>query len=207
MDKHFLTEPIEDEALSSIRAGDLVYYTGTLFTARDHVHLRVVKEKRELPVDLKGGAIFHAGPIMRSLEDHGNRYEVISIGPTTSMRMESLEAPFIEKTGIKLMIGKGGMGERTTQACRIHRCLHAVFPGGCAVLAASKVVSVKGVHWLDLGMPEAIWEMEVKEFGPLLVSIDSQGNNLFQEQAALYQVRKEEALLELDRFLRRQLEL
>ncbi len=195
-----LDVPILKEDIEDIRIGDLIYLTGTLVTARDDVHLRVVKQGDLLPLSLINGAIFHAGPIMQETEIE-NHYEVISIGPTTSMRMERYEKEFLEKTGVRLVIGKGGMGKRTADACRELNCLHAVFPGGCAVLASSQVEAVEAVHWLELGMPEAVWVMCVKDFGPLLVSIDSEGNNLFEEQKELYEQRKEIALKEINTYL------
>jgi L(+)-tartrate dehydratase beta subunit len=201
MSIHTLSTPISEESIRSIKAGDLVFLTGTLVTARDDVHLRLVKQGDALPTNLKDGAIFHAGPIMTPIVGEEGRYEVISIGPTTSMRMERYEKDFIEQTGVRLIVGKGGMGPRTAEACVESGCLHVVFPGGCAVLAASQVVEVKSVHWLDLGMPEALWEMEVKNFGPLLVSIDAHGNNLFEEQKVLYNERKESILENLNQFI------
>jgi len=112
----------------------------------------------------------------------GDEWEVVSIGPTTSMRMELYEAEFIERTGVKMIIGKGFMGSRTVEACRKHRCIVTVFPGGCAALAAERVKRVLGVHWLDLGVPDALWVLEVEEFGPLIVTIDSHGNNMYTER-------------------------
>jgi len=143
---------------------------------------------------LRRMAIFHAGPIMQEIEGHKGKYRVVSIGPTTSMRMEKYEKEFIAKTGIKLMVGKGGMGPSTAEACREYKAVHAVFPGGCAVLAAACVEEVEKVEWLDLGMPEAVWVMRVREFGPLIVSIDTQGNNLFENNKKVIETRKALAL-------------
>jgi L(+)-tartrate dehydratase beta subunit len=129
--------------------------------------------------------IFHAGPIVRG------DAELVSIGPTSSIRMELWAADFIAKTGVKIMIGKGGMGSRTAAACREREAIHCVYPGGCAALGAGQVEKIEGVYWKELGMPEALWVMKVREFGPLIVSIDTRGNNMFAENAALYADRKE----------------
>lgn len=201
MSIHHLTTPISNDDIRNINAGDLVFLTGTLVTARDDVHLRVVKQLDRLPLDLRDGAIFHAGPIMAEIPEQPGRFEVISIGPTTSMRMERYEHEFIEQVGIRLIVGKGGMGSRTEEACKKYGCLHTVFPGGCAVLAASRVLEVRNVYWSDLGMPEALWEMEVKDFGPLLVSIDTKGNNLFEKQKVIYNDKKEEELQRINRYI------
>lgn len=192
MSRIVLSTPICEEELKKLRIGDVFFLTGELATGRDDVHRRVVREQQALPADLNGKAIFHAGPIMKQRTDGG--YDVVSVGPTTSMRMEAYESEFIEKTGVRLMIGKGGMGEKTAEACRRLGAVHAVFPGGCAVLAAGLVEAVDGVEWLDLGMPEAVWRMRVKAFGPLIVSIDTQGANLFERNQALFRERKEAIL-------------
>jgi L(+)-tartrate dehydratase beta subunit len=178
-----------------LNAGDLVYISGILVTGRDEVHHRVVRRHLPPPVDLTGRAIFHAGPIVK--QHPSGAYEVVSIGPTTSMRMEQCEAEFLEATGVRLIVGKGGMGPKTAEACRTLGAVHTVFPGGCAVLAADRVTAVEGVEWLDLGMPEAMWIMAVQDFGPLIVSIDTGGNNLFEHNRALFTRRKDAALDEL----------
>lgn len=199
MSKRILTTPIKDEDLASLNIGDIIYLTGHLITARDDVHHRLIKQNQELPVDLKGMAIFHAGPVMQEIEGQPGRYRVISIGPTTSMRMEKYEKEFIARTGLKLIVGKGGMGPRTAEGCKEYKAVHAVFPGGCAVLAASRVEEVERVEWLDLGMPEAMWVMRVKEFGPLIISIDTKGNNLFAKNVQEFNQRKAAVVEEICR--------
>lgn len=186
--KKILTTPIKDEDLLSLKAGDVVYLTGTLVTCRDVAHRRLIELGRELPVNLGGLAIFHAGPIV--VEKDSDNFEMISIGPTTSMRMEKFEKEFIEQTGVKLIVGKGGMGPNTEAGCREHKAVHAVFPGGCAVLAATRVEEIEDAQWRDLGMPETLWVNRVKEFGPLIISIDTEGNNLFEENKKIFNQRK-----------------
>ena len=162
--KKILTTPIRDEDLADLRVGDVVYLTGRLVTCRDVAHRRLIEQGRELPVDLQGGAIFHAGPIVRKKDD--GQFEMVSIGPTTSMRMEKFEREFIRQTGVKLIVGKGGMGPETAAGCQEHKAVHAIFPGGCAVLAATQVEEIEGAEWQDLGMPETLWINRVREFGP-----------------------------------------
>lgn len=190
--KKILMTPITIEQIEGLRAGDTVYLTGMIATCRDAGHHRVLAEGR-IPegFDLQNGAIFHAGPIVRKRED--GSYEMISVGPTTSRRMESAEAAFIERTGVRLIVGKGGMGEKTAAACREHGAIHCAYPGGCAVLAATQVEEVVNVEWEDLGMPEAFFALRVREFGPLIVTIDTKGNNLFEENQKIYRKRLEEA--------------
>ena len=192
--KKILTTPIKTEDISSLKIGDVVYLTGTLVTARDSGHKRRVVEGIIPSTALNGGAVFHAGPITR--QDNG-KWEIVAIGPTTSMRMEKYESDFIKETGAKLIIGKGGMGEKTTSACREYHAIHAVFPGGAAVVGADQVEEVTAVEWLDLGMPEAFYTLKVKEFGPLIISIDTEGNNLFENNKKIFQAKKALALEQL----------
>lgn len=197
--KKILTTPLRDADVESLRVGDVAYLNGLLITCRDVGHRRLIELGRELPVDLKGLAIFHAGPIVARQD---GMWKMISIGPTTSMRMERFESDFIERTGVKLVVGKGGMGPDTAAACKRHKALHAVFPGGCAVLAATQVEEIERVEWEDLGMPEALWVCRVKEFGPLIVSIDTQGNNLFEENKAGFNRKKGPLIEEINRQVR-----
>lgn len=182
--------PICAEDLEGIQAGDIIYLDGYVVTCRDVAHRRLIEENRPLPVDLEGLAIIHAGPIIRPLP--GDRFEMVSIGPTTSMRMEKFEKEFVARTGVRLIIGKGGMGPNTEAACKEHKALHVVFPAGCAVVAATQVEEIERAEWRDLGMPETLWVCRVKDFGPLIVSIDTTGRNLFEENKVRFNERKDE---------------
>ena len=192
--KRIITVPVHNET-ADLHTGDIIYLSGVIATGRDDVHRRVIGEGMASPFDFSGGAIFHAGPIVKE-------NELVSIGPTTSMRMEAWAADFIKKTGVKIMIGKGGMGDKTAAACREHGVIHCVYPGGCAVLGAGQVEKINGVYWQELGMPECLWVMQVREFGPLIVTIDTEGNNMFAANAARYASRKEECIKPLIEFVR-----
>ena len=195
MAKKILTTPIKAADLEDIHAGDIIYLNGYITTCRDVAHRRLIEEGRALPVDIREGAILHAGPIVRT---HGeDDYEMISVGPTTSMRMEKFEEAFIEQTGVRLIVGKGGMGDGTMRGCRNHKALHAVFPAGNAVVAAVSVEKIVSAEWKDLGMPETLWPCKVKEFGPLIVSIDTHGRNLFEENKKVFNERKEAVYQEI----------
>ena len=182
-----LKTPIQSEDVEQLKIGDIVFLDGYLVTCRDMAHRRLIDMGMQLPVELEGLAILHAGPIVTK---DGDGWKIVSIGPTTSMRMEVHEKEFIKQTGVKLVVGKGGMGPETVAGCAAHKAVHAVFPGGCAVLAASRVEEIERVEWLDLGMPEALWVTRVKNFGPLIISIDTHGNNLFDKNKAIYNDRK-----------------
>ena len=197
MEKKVLTTPLRAEDLEDIHAGDIIYLSGHIVTCRDVAHRRLIEEGRKLPVDVRGGAIFHAGPIVRPIPGSDDRFEMVSVGPTTSMRMEKFEKEFVEQTGVKVIIGKGGMGPNTEYACKNYKAIHCVFPAGNAVVAAAEVEEIVDAQWRDLGMPETLWHCRVKEFGPLIVSIDTDGRNLFEENKVVFNERKEKAIQEI----------
>ncbi|MFX1318958.1 MAG: FumA C-terminus/TtdB family hydratase beta subunit [Promethearchaeota archaeon] len=181
MSTYDLTTPISEEAIRKLRVNDIVYITGTMFTARDEAHERALewaKENRALPIDPSGLCVFHCGPIVRQT---ASGWEVVAAGPTTSTRMEMFEDKFIEAFGVRVVIGKGGMGPKTALAMKQFGAVYGAFTGGAAVLAAKAIRRIVSAEWLDLGMPEALWIMEVEKFGPLIVSIDSTGENLFEQ--------------------------
>ena len=187
--KKVLITPVSTEDLKDIKVGDIVYLDGSMTTCRDVAHRRLVEEGRELPVDVRNNAIFHAGPIIRPLEN--DKFEMVSVGPTTSMRMEKFEYEFVKQTGVKVIIGKGGMKENTERACKEFSAIHCVFPAGNAVVAATEVEEIVRAEWRDLGMPETLWNCRVKEFGPLIVSIDTEENNMFEKNKVTFNKRKD----------------
>lgn len=197
MAKKILTTPIKAEELEDIRIGDIIYLNGHIVTCRDVAHRRLIEAGRELPVDINGGAIFHAGPIVRPIPGEDDKFEMVSVGPTTSMRMEKFEKEFIKETGVKVIVGKGGMGTGTMEGCKDYKAIHCVFPAGCAVVAATCVEEVEDAQWRDLGMPETLWKCRVKEFGPLIVSIDTHGGNLFEENKIVFNEKKDKAIEEI----------
>jgi L(+)-tartrate dehydratase beta subunit len=199
--KKVLVTPVSAEDLADIKAGDVIYLDGDLMTCRDVAHRRLVEYGRDLPYDIRDKAIFHAGPIVRPIEDAAPGepdYEMVSVGPTTSMRMEKFEYEFVKQTGVRVLVGKGGMGSNTERACREFRAIHCVFPAGCAVVAATEVEYIAEHHWEELGMPETLWCCKVHGFGPLIVSIDAQGDNVFERNKVLFNERKDEALQVID---------
>jgi fumarate hydratase subunit beta len=175
-----LKTPISEEDVRKLKMNDVIYITGTMVTARDSAHKRALeffKEKKPLPIDLQGVAVFHCGPIVRKEDD---KWTVVAAGPTTSTRMDIFEDEFIKAFKVRVVIGKGGMGKRTTEGMKKYGAVYGAFTGGAAVLAAKAIKNVKGVEWFDLGMPEALWILDVEDFGPLIVAIDTHGNNLFE---------------------------
>lgn len=135
-------------------------------------------EEKKLPFKTKDLALYHCGPVV---QQKGEGWKIIAAGPTTSARMNLLEPIFVEKTGVRMIIGKGGMDENTAKALKTYGSVYLAFTGGAALIAAKAIIKVNSVEWVDLGTPEAIWMLEVRDFGPLIVAIDSTGNNLYQE--------------------------
>jgi len=174
--------PISEEDVRKLKVNDVLYVTGTIVTARDAAHkkaLEQAKQGKPLPLNLEGLAVFHCGPIVKK---EGDKWIVVAAGPTTSTRMDQFEDEFIKAFKVRVVIGKGGMGKKTTDAMQKYGAVYGAFTGGAGVLAAKAVKNVKTVEWLqDLGMPEALWVFEVEEFGPLTIAIDSHGNNVFED--------------------------
>ena len=170
-----LNTPLTDEDINMLKAGDTVFLTGKIFTARDSAHKRIIESGA--PMDLEGVVLFHAGPIIKQNDDE---YEIIAIGPTTSMRMNPYEADVLDM-GVKAVIGKGGMDDKTQEALVRNNAVFLTAVGGCAALYVNGINKVNSVKWLDLGMPEAIWELDVEHFGPLIVTMDSKNENLYKK--------------------------
>ncbi|PVX25273.1 MAG: fumarate hydratase [Candidatus Bathyarchaeum sp.] len=176
-----LTTPISEKDVKKLAVNDTIYLTGTIVTARDSAHRRALnmyKQGKPLPINLDGLAVFHCGPIVK--KEAGN-WTVVAAGPTTSTRMELFQDEFIKNFKVRVVVGKGGMGKKTVNAMKQYGAVYGALTGGAAVLAAKAIKQVKGVEWSDLGMPEAMWILEVEGFGPLTVAIDAHGNNLFEK--------------------------
>jgi tartrate/fumarate subfamily iron-sulfur-dependent hydro-lyase beta chain len=182
--KRELTLPISAEAARKLCVGDILYLTGQIFTARDEAHQRMLEHHetgKPILFDPASMALFHCGPVVRKI---GNNWDVIAAGPTTSVRMELFEDRFLEAFGTKVVIGKGGMGEKTQAALKRCGAAYTHYTGGAGALAARAIERVESVYWLEeLGMAEAVWILRVNRFGPLLVTMDSAGGNLYTDLA------------------------
>ena len=176
-----LKTPISEEDVRKLKVNDIIYISGTIITARDAAHKRALeyqKEGKKLPISLKGSVLFHCGPIVKGSKDE---WKIVAAGPTTSSRMNLFADKFIKNFKVRIIVGKGGMNNKTAAAMKKYGAVYGAFTGGVAVLGAKAIKKVKGVEWDDLGIPEAIWILEVEDFGPLTIAIDSQGKNLYDE--------------------------
>ena len=174
-----LEYPFREDAIRSLKAGDTVLVSGLVFTGRDRFHKHFADGGR-LPVDFRDGALFHCGPIVVR---EGDAWKEVAAGPTTSVRENPYEPEFIRKSGVRLVIGKGGMDGSTLAACGECGCVYLQAVGGAAALTAACVKRVVGVHFLgEWGAAEACWSFEMEGF-PCVVAMDSHGVSLFDAVA------------------------
>ena len=169
--------PFTEEDVRSLKLGDAVEITGTIFTARDAAHQYIVSHPvlEQPSPDLANAVIYHCGPVI--VKDAAGKWRVTAAGPTTSSREEPYEATIIERFGVKAIIGKGGMGPKTAEACKKFGCVYLHAVGGAAQILAATVVDIPNVYYYDqFGAPEAIWQFEVKDF-PAVVTMDANGNS------------------------------
>jgi tartrate/fumarate subfamily iron-sulfur-dependent hydro-lyase beta chain len=181
-----LTSPFTEEKIRGLKVGDEVEITGVLFTGRDVVH-KYLHDGGKLPpeVNLREGIIYHCGPVV--LKDEQGEWKVTAAGPTTSIREEPYQGEIIKEFGLRAVIGKGGMGDRTLAACKEFGCVYLHAIGGAAQVLAECIPKVRNVYFLkEFGSPEAIWEFEVKSF-PAVVTMDAHGNSLHKEVFAASQ--------------------
>jgi fumarate hydratase subunit beta len=181
-----LSTPVSEATVRALKVGDEVVITGTLFTGRDAVH-KYLHEGGQLPagVDFRGGILYHCGPVIIK-DEHGD-WKCVAAGPTTSIREEPYQGQIIRDFGLRGVIGKGGMGDRTIEACREYGCVYLHAVGGAAQVLAERIERVSNVYLMEkFGAPEAIWEFKVVNF-PVIVTIDAHGNSLHKEVFAASQ--------------------
>lgn len=175
--------PLSEADVRALRAGDEVALSGLVHTGRDRFH-KFLAEGHPSPVDLRGGALFHCGPVVVRDEDAPGGWRVVAAGPTTSAREEPYMAGIVRREGLRAIVGKGGMGPATTEACRECGCVYLQAVGGAAALLARRVRRVAAVHFLDeFGATEACWSLEVEDL-PALVGVDAAGRSLFDDVRA-----------------------
>jgi fumarate hydratase class I len=181
-----LASPFAEEKIRALKVRDEVSITGVVFTGRDAVH-KYLHDGGQLPpgVSLRDSILYHCGPVV--LKDEQGNWKVTAAGPTTSIREEPYQAEIIRDLGIRGVIGKGGMGDKTLAACKEFGCVYLHAVGGAAQVLAECVKKVRNVYFLDkFGSPEAIWELDVADF-PAVVTMDSHGNSLHKEVFAASQ--------------------
>ncbi len=172
--------PFSEEVVRGLRAGEVVHVFGRVFTGRDRLH-KYLAEGGDCPVSLRDGALFHCGPVVVP-EDDG--WRVVAAGPTTSIREEPYMASVLDRHGVRVIVGKGGMGAATREACTRCGCVYLQAVGGAAALIAKRIRRVTGVHFLDVfGATEALWELDVEAL-ETVVGMDAHGGDLFADVRA-----------------------
>ena len=187
-----MSYPFAEKAVRALAAGDSVCVSGRIWTGRDRFH-KYFADGGRLPVDFRDGALFHCGPVVvrtgNGERGTGNGWKVVAAGPTTSVRENPYEPAFIAATGVRLVIGKGGMDSKTLTACKKYGAVYLQAVGGAAALAAAAAKRVTNVYFLDeFGAAEACWEFEVEDF-PCIVAMDSRGVSLFDRVRSASQAR------------------
>src|SRR5262245_45132050 len=178
-----LTIPLAEDKVRSLQVRDAVQISGVLFTGRDAVH-KYLHEGGRLPpgVNLRDGIIYHCGPVV--VKDEQGCWKVVAAGPTTSIREEPYQWQIIRDFGLRGVIGKGGMGDQTLEACKQHGCVYLHAIGGAVQVLVECVEAVRNVYFLkEFGSPEAIWELEIQNF-PGVVTMDAHGGSLHKEVLA-----------------------
>jgi len=185
-----LQAPFSEEKIRALKVGDMVEVTGIIYTGRDAVH-KWLHDGGEPPFSFRDGIIYHCGPVVVKEKD---KWVVKAAGPTTSIREEPYQADIIQNMGLRAVIGKGGMGEKTRQACQKFGCVYLHAIGGAAQVLAECIKEVVDVYGYEqFGSPEAIWQLNVVNF-PAVVTIDSHGESLHKEVEAASSAKLAEVL-------------
>ncbi len=171
-----VTTPLSEDIIMALHVGDIVTITGHIFGLRDATLIRMFDQKVDIPPDLTGAICLHTAPGVR-LE--GDRYVKVSIGTTTSTRMNRFTEGLMHQ-GVKAITGKGGLLEDSTQLLQQHRAVYFGLVGGAAASETLQIEEIEEMWWPDL-MPECLWKFRVRDFGPLIVGIDAYGRNLYLE--------------------------
>jgi len=170
-----LRAPLSEDVVRALKVGDVVLVSGPMYTGRDAVHAHLMKH--DPPVDLRGSVLYHCGPVV--VKD-GERWRVTAAGPTTSIREEPYQGEIIKRYGVRVVVGKGGMGAKTLAALKDHGAVYLNAIGGAAQFYARSITAVDGVSLLEFGTPEAMWHLRVEEF-PAIVTMDAHGNSLHKD--------------------------
>jgi L(+)-tartrate dehydratase beta subunit len=194
-----LTTPVTEEQVRQLRVGDTVTLQHTLFGIRDATQIHMLDRGRTTRFDLRGHAVIHTAPNVRKVapsDDYPAGYQPICIGTTTSDRMERFTRPLMTQYGVRIIVGKGGMREGSSDAFRELGGVYLAIVGGTAALETTWIEQIEDVDLDDLN-PESLWKFRIKNFGPLLVGMDSHGNSLYTDVRADVAARRAEVLASL----------
>lgn len=189
MAEYILEPPLTEADVRKLQLEDTVLISGTIFGIRDATQIRIFDEGVEPPVDLTGAVCLHTAPGVKKLPD--GRYEKLSVGTTTSTRMDRFVPTLLERYKVRAIVGKGGLLETSVEAMEKLGGTYLAIVGGAAALETMQIEEIEDVWWEDL-MPECLWKFRVKNFGPLVVAIDAHGHSLYRnvQQTAAERIRR-----------------
>ena len=190
-----MTAPLSEAQVRALRVGDMVTLDGAVFGIRDATLIRIFDGEHAPPVDLRGGVCLHTAP---NVKKAAGRYEPLSVGTTTSMRMDRFTGGLLERYGVRAIIGKGGLSAESLKHFQSLGGVYLAITGGAAALETTQIEAIEAVWWEDL-MPECLWQFRVRGLGPLTVAMDSHGGNLYADVKAEAQRRLEEILTRLEK--------
>jgi L(+)-tartrate dehydratase beta subunit len=200
MTHHVLNMPIDEAQVHALKVGDTITIKKTLFNIRDATLMAMFDRGQPTRLNLKGHAVVHTAPNVRKLDGppgNASQYEPLCIGTTTSMRMERFTKPLMEREGVRIIIGKGGMGPATLDAFRDLGGAYLAVVGGAAALQTTWIEAIEDVDFEELN-PECLWKFRIKGFGPLLVTMDSHGGSLHAQINAKAAARRAAVLASID---------
>lgn len=175
----YLETPFDENEITSLRVGDVVYLQGSVFTMRDKAHNRLFKASDEgepIGPELRNKAVWHCGPVMQKTPDG---WEASAAGSTTSFRFSNVTPRLLSEFGVKALIGKGGLSKKAIDSLKENKAVFLATVGGCAGVYQKNIRKVVAPYWIELGLAEAIWELDVENLGALIVAIDSTGTSLY----------------------------
>jgi L(+)-tartrate dehydratase beta subunit len=191
MAHHEITFPTDEATVRTLRAGDTVTIQGHIMGIRDATQIRIFDHGQEPPMSLEGAALLHTAPNVRKLDD--GRYEKMCIGTTTSARMSRFTEGLIRDHGARAIIGKGGLLPEAVEPLRTYGGVYFAIVGGAAALETTQIEEIEQVEWEDL-MPECLWKFRVRDFGPLIVGMDTHGESLYENVQVEARKRLEESI-------------
>jgi L(+)-tartrate dehydratase beta subunit len=175
-----LTPPLTEAMVRPLRAGDWVTISGTIFGIRDATLIRIFDQGMAPPADLRGAVLLHTAPNVKKV---GDRYEALSVGTTTSTRMNRFTEGLLATYGVRAIVGKAGLRADSVESMGRHGAVYLTIVGGAAAWETLHIEEIERVYWEDL-MPECLWQFRFKDLGPLLVSIDSHGGSIYADVAS-----------------------
>lgn len=196
MAEHTFTTPLDEGDVRSLRIGDTVFLQGTIWGIRDATHIRIFDHGQAPPADLCGSALLHVAPNVLKSATAPSGYEAMTVGTTTSTRMDRFTEGLLRDYGVRAIMGKGGLSQTSSEAFVRYGGVYLAIVGGAASLETQQVEAIEAVYWEDL-MPECLWQFRVRDFGPLTVAMDAHGGSIYRDVATAAQARLGEILTKM----------